>query len=49
MTKNEWFTSVELGEIRRRMTTVDDAGCMDSEPEPVVELNGNVNVQLTDK
>ena len=52
--KNEWFTSVELDEIRRRMTTVDeelekqDLGCIDTEPEQVDELNGNVNVQIAD-
>ena len=52
--KNEWFTSFELDEIRRRMTTVDeeleeqDAGCIDTEPEQVDELNGDVNVQITD-
>ena len=46
--KTEWFTSVELDEIRRRMITVDeeleeqDAGCMDTEPEQVDELNGDV-------
>ena len=52
--KNEWFTSIELDEARRRMTTVDeeleeqDAGCIDSEPEQVNELIGDVNVQITD-
>ena len=52
--KNEWFTSVELDEARRRITTVDeeleeqDAGCIDSEPEQVNELIGDVNVQITD-
>ena len=52
--KNEWFTSVELDEIRRRMTTVDeeleeqDLGCIDTEPEQVDELNGNVKVQIAD-
>ena len=52
--KNEWFTCVELDEARRRMTTVDeeleeqDAGCIDSEPEQVDELIGDVNVQITD-
>ena len=54
--KNEWFTSVELDEVRRRMTTVDkeleeqDAGCIDTEPEQVDvdELNGDFNVQITD-
>ena len=46
--KTEWFTSVELDEIRRRMITVDeeleeqDAGCIDTEPEQVDELNGDV-------
>ena len=35
---NEWFTSAELDEIRRRMTTVDEelekqhVGCVDTEP-----------------
>ena len=52
--KNEWFTLVELDEIRRRMTTVDeeleeqDLGCIDTEPEQVDELNENVNVQIAD-
>ena len=52
--KKEWFTSVELDEIRRRMTAVDeeleeqDTGCIDTEPEQVDELSGNVNVQITD-
>ena len=51
---NEWSTSVELDEARRRITTVDeeleeqDAGCIDSEPEQVNELIGDVNVQITD-
>ena len=53
--KNEWFTSVELDEIRRRITTAykeleeQDAGCIDTEPEQVDELSGNDNVQTTDK
>ena len=55
ITKNEWFISIELDEIRRRMTTVDkeleeqDAGCIDTEPEQVDvdELNGDFNVQIT--
>ena len=52
--KNEWFTFVELDEIRRRVTTVgeeleeQDAACIDTEPEQVDELNGDVNVQITD-
>ena len=52
--KNEWFTLVELDEIRRRMTTVDEEleeqglGCIDTEPEQVDELNGNVKVQIAD-
>ena len=52
--KTEWFTSVELDEIRRRMTTVDEeleeqeARCIDTEAEQVDELNGDVNVQTTD-
>ena len=52
--KTECFTSVELDEIRRRMTTVDEeleeqeAGCIDTEAEQVDELNGDVNVQTTD-
>ena len=39
--KNEWFTSVELDEIRRRVTIVDeeleeqDAASIDPEPEQV--------------
>ena len=50
--KNEWFTSVELDEIRRRMTIVaeeleeHDVGCIDTEPEQVDELNGDINVQI---
>ena len=52
--KDEWFTSVELDEIRRRVTTVDeeleeqDAASIDPEPEQVDELNGDINVQITD-
>ena len=54
--KNEWFTStsVELDEIRRRMTTVgeeleeQDVGCIDTELEQVDELNGDGNVQIAD-
>ena len=52
--KNERFTSVEWDEIRRTMTTVDeeleeqDDECIDTEPELVDELSGNVNVQITD-
>ena len=52
--KNEWCTSVELDEIRIRMTIVDeeleeqDAGCIDTEPEQVNELSENVSVQITD-
>ena len=52
--KNEWFTSVELDEIRRRMTAVDEeieeqgAGRIDTEHEQVDEINGDVNVQITE-
>ena len=52
--KNEWFTSLELNEIRRRMTSVDeelegqDARCIDTEPEKVDELYGDVHVQIID-
>ena len=52
--KNEWFISFELDKIRTGMTTVDeeleeqDAGCIDTEPEQVDKLNGDVNVQITD-
>ena len=52
--KNERFTSVEMDEIRRRMTAVDEeieeqgAGGIDTEPEQVDELNGDVNVQITE-
>ena len=48
----KWFTSVELDEIRRRMTTVDeeleeqDVGCMDT--KQVDELNGDVSVQIAE-
>ena len=50
--KNEWSTSVELNEIRRRMTTVheelegQDAGCINTEPEKVDKLNGDIHVQI---
>ena len=43
-----------LNEIRRRMTTVDeelegqDARCIDTEPEKVDELYGDVHVQIID-
>ena len=49
--KNEWFTSLELNEVRRRMTSVDeelegqDARCR---PEKVDELYGDVHVQIID-
>ena len=42
--KNEWFTSVELDEEVEEQ----DAGCIDTEPEQVDELIGDVNVQITD-
>ena len=43
-----------LDEIRRIIATVDekleeqDVGCIDTEPEQVDGLNGDVNVQITD-
>ena len=52
--KNEWFTSVELDEIRRRMTAIDEeieeqgAGRIDTEHEQVDEINGDVNEQITE-
>ena len=52
--KNEWFTSVELDEIRRRMTAVDEeieeqgTGRIVTEHEQVDEINGDVNVQITE-
>lgn len=52
--KNEWFNSVELDEIRRRITAVDEeieeqgAGCIDTESEQVDVINGDVNVQITE-
>ena len=52
--KNEKFTSVELDEIRRRMTAVDEemeeqgAGRIDTEHKQVDEINGDVNVQITE-
>ena len=52
--KNEWFTSVELDEIRRRITAVDEeieeqsAGRVDTEDEQGDVINGDVNVQITE-
>ena len=52
--KNDWFTSVELDEIRRRMTAVHEkieeqgTGRIDTEYEQVDEINGDVNVQITE-
>ena len=51
---NEWFTSVELDEIRRRITAVDEeiekqgTRRTDTENEQLDVTNGDVNVQITE-